>query len=147
MTAKRGRGEAEQAAEESDALPTSDKRQKRDAVESKQSAADGTPTAQEAAKVSESAPQTRASSGGADVASGSAQSDKPPIEAVSMAEGFSAADALETSSDDEPLLPARGSTGAGIKLGSECPYLDTVNRQVRSQTFMRVSKPQFICHT
>ena len=38
----------------------------------------------------------------------------------------------ESSSDDEPLLPSRGGGGGSVKRGSECPYLDTVSRQVRA---------------
>ncbi len=37
--------------------------------------------------------------------------------------------AAESESDDEPVLPAAGRRG-GVKKGSECPYLDTISRQV-----------------
>lgn len=141
MTAKRGRGEAQSAAAESDALPTSEKRQKRVGAESNKASADGATTAQDAPKMNESGPQMAASSGGPHAPSVSPQTAQPPVAAVSIPERASEADAQTTSSDDEPLLPARGAGGAGIKLGSECPYLDTVNRQVRCQTLMCVSKP------
>ena len=35
----------------------------------------------------------------------------------------------DESSDDEPVLPSSGRRG-GVKKGAECPYLDTVSRQV-----------------
>ena len=34
------------------------------------------------------------------------------------------------SEDDEPVLPSRGSRGGGVKKGSECPFLDSISRQV-----------------
>jgi Zn-finger in ubiquitin-hydrolases and other protein len=47
-------------------------------------------------------------------------------------DGMAAADtngSRDELSDDEPVLPASGRRG-GVKKGAECPYLDTVSRQV-----------------
>eukprot|EP00878_Enallax_costatus_P013879 GHUV01014514.1.p1 GENE.GHUV01014514.1~~GHUV01014514.1.p1 ORF type:complete len:123 (+),score=19.30 GHUV01014514.1:356-724(+) len=67
-------------------------------------------------------------------ANGSADGVKPQIEPEAEAEGADAAVKQEEAEDDgeEEFIPLpQSTTRSAVKRGHECPYLDTILRQVR----------------
>ena len=114
MGSKRQRDVADDTAAAEDGLSTPEKRQR----------TDSDAAGQEPAAQADTVPSTSAA--------------EHPTDAVGQdaaREPTDTADAAETNgrgddwSDDEPVLPSSGRRG-GVKKGAECPYLDTVSRQV-----------------
>lgn len=129
MAGKRGRVSEDDAAAPS-AEDTPEKRQRLDQAGSAAAA-----EKRSEASADQSAPAPATSTDG-QLGTSAAVTPAPTGEAIAAvdANGSAAVDQPDqeddVSSDDEPLMPSIGA-GGGVKRGAECPYLDTVSRQVR----------------
>jgi hypothetical protein len=119
MGSKRQRDVTEDAAAAEDNLRTPEKRQR---------LRDSDASGQDAVEEADAVPSTLA----ADHLDATGEDAGHMPAATSEADSLAAAATNGRSdelSDDEPVLPSYGRRG-GIKKGAECPYLDTVSRQV-----------------
>lgn len=115
-------------------------KRRRDAPDDAAAAEDGLSTPEKRQRLSDGAAAAKIDAAEAAAAPNSTTADSPAAAREDAGEGPAAAAEAngrdDASSDDEPVLPSLGRRG-GVKKGNECPYLDTVSRQVGSSSGTR----------